>query len=148
MIQDRPHSIRPGTTTAYQGWAIARQAGLGSSVGKSCSTKRQLKLYLDQGDQVIKPNKSKFGPFRVQLVTKRGKVLCEQQGVHFTLNYLSGEFSNIEPISLSVPEHIGSASVRLLVVGENDTKIAIVPDVNMVPGDTLRVSAPIDGQEL
>ena len=99
-------------------------------------------LYLDQGDQVIKPNKSKLGPFRVQLVTKRGKVLCEQQGVHFTLDYRSGELRNTEPISLSVPEHIGSTSVRVLVVGENDTKVAIVPDVNMVPGDTLRISFP------
>ena len=91
---------------------------------------------------MITTNKRKFGPFRVQLVTKRGKVLGEQQGVHFTLDYRSGEFRNTEPISLSVPEHIGATSVRVLVVGENDTKVAIVPDVNMVPGDTLVVRFP------
>ena len=87
-------------------------------------------------------DKRKFGPFRIQLVTKRGDVLGEQQGVHFTLDHRSGEFRNTESIFLSVPEHIGSTSVRVLVVGENDTKVAIVPDVNMVPGDTLGVSFP------
>ena len=91
---------------------------------------------------MIKTNKRKFGPFRVQLVTKRGDVLCEQQGVHFTLDHRSGEFRNTEPISLSVPEHIGSNSVRILVIGENDTKVAIVPDVNLAPGDTLGISFP------
>ena len=82
----------------------------------------------------------KFGPFRVQLVTKRGKVLCEQQGVHFTLDYLSGEFSNIEPVSLSVPEHIGSVSAWVLVIGENDAIVSVWPKPDdMGSGSTLKI---------
>ena len=74
---------------------------------------------------MIKTNKSKLGPFRAQLVTERGDVLCEQQGVHFTLDYRSGKFSNTEPISLSVPEHIvGSIPVWILVIDEFNEKVA------------------------